>query len=153
MNLLDAATTIGVEMESQRHYRGIGGDLCVAVCSSIWFLLERHLWRLPGTEFPDNGWVDGFFIERLYVCAPDEIHLRGLFVWVQGQDLWWLDPGTITVRLLPGTEVVARYDLRFGDATTGLAKRPYARRRAPHSIMPSNWLFEFDGPRQSGLNA
>ena len=153
MTLLGVAKTIGVDMESQRHYRGIGGDLFVAMCSSIWFMLERHLRRQQGTEFPDDGWVDGFSIEQLRICGPDEIYLGGLFDWVQGQELWWLDPGTISLRFLPGTEVVAHYGLRFGDATTGLAKRPYARHRPPNSIMPSNWLFEFDGPRHSGLNA
>ncbi|MBI1212993.1 MAG: hypothetical protein GC190_16140 [Alphaproteobacteria bacterium] len=122
------------------------------MCISIPWLLERHVVREPPEAWPDDGWIDGFGVERVDVVSPDEIYLEGLFVWVQGQERWWLDPGAINIKLLFGTDIVAPYKLTFGDATIGLAKRPYSH-RAVADRKVEEWLFEFEGPRHSGLNA
>jgi hypothetical protein len=114
------------------------------LCADCHFLLESHLGKQR--TFPASGWVDGFYPNRIAVTARDSLDIPGTFLWVEGQEKWWLEPGFASVELQPGTRIAQTYALRFGDAAKGLAKRPFARRRAEIWVAPKEWLFAFDGP-------
>jgi hypothetical protein len=143
MHVLNVGKTIGIQPD--RHYRALGGREFVDASFSIWCLLERHLANIPPSDFPSNGWVDGFRFEAVEMRGRDDVYFYGLFIWVQGQEHWWLDPGSIEIEFVPNSDAVARYVLRFGDANMGLARRPYTH-GAVTGLKPSAWLFEFHGP-------
>lgn len=107
------------------------------------YLLESLLGSEP--RFPANGWVDGFYPDRIEVTARDALHIPGTFLWVEGQENWWLEPGYVSIALAPHTSVIRKYLLQFGDAEKGLATRPYSRRRQQIWAAPKEWLFAFDG--------
>ena len=93
------------------------------------------------------AWFDGLFPDRIDVTALDALEVPGTFLWVEGQEYWWLEPGFASVALAPGTQLVTNYALRFGDASKGLTTAPYQERRAAIWVAPSKWLYEFVGPR------
>jgi hypothetical protein len=148
--VLDLGKTIG--FVPQPHFRAVGGREFCDASFSLQHLLEIHLCRVVDDAFPSDGWVDGFQFDEVELIGRDVVSIFGLVVWVKGQESWWLDPGAISIRYVPGTDVIAQYTLTFGDAVVGLAKRPYVRNTAIAS-RPGEWLFEFSGPNISGLNA
>jgi hypothetical protein len=150
MHVLNVGKTIG--FVPQPHYKAIGGREFCDVSLRVWHLLELHLRHVQAADFPANGWLDGFRFDEIRIFGRDEVSVFGLVTWVQGQEHWWLDPGSISNRFLPDTHIVAHNSVAFGDRAIRLAKRPYVH-GAALPPKPEAWLFEFDGPRLSGLNA
>lgn len=109
------------------------------LCAAFQFLVER---RLAGhLEWPAGAWFDGFFPDRIQVTGRDALEISGAFLWVDGRNDWWLEPGFASVEFDAG-----QYTLKIGDLSQGLSKVPYTnRRRAQTWIEPTAWMFTFQG--------
>lgn len=119
------------------------------LCTACHFLLERWLKRLDG--WPDHGWVDGFYPDRINVVGRHALEMPGTFLWVEGQESWWLEPGFVSVQR--GCAGFETYTLKFGDAVTGLSTQPWhSPRRAHVWTAPKEWLFEFEGHLHTALH-
>jgi hypothetical protein len=113
-------------------------ELRIQLCSDLHFLLERHL---SEPDWPPDAWVDALFPDRINVLSREALEIPGAFLWVQGQEHWWLEAGFASVVLDEGV-----YTLKVGDASKGLRNVPYTNpRRAKPWIEPTNWMFTFQG--------
>ena len=113
-------------------------ELRIELCASLHFLLERHIQE---PDWPSDAWVDGLFPDRIAALTRDALEIPGSFLWVQGQDRWWMEPGFAAVDLDAGA-----YTLKVRDASKGLRSAPYqTRRRAVIWIEPTEWMFTFVG--------
>ncbi len=125
-------------------------DARIALYSSIQFLLERHLGGCEG--WPREGWVDGFYAERIRVISPDTLEIPGYFIWMEEQKAAWLEVGFSAVQLAPNSDQLSSYVLKFGDASKGLATWPYKRDHGHVWAAPKEWMFVFERPRNSEVN-
>jgi hypothetical protein len=117
------------------------------VCSGFEYLVghllnERDEWR---------GRVDGIIPATDMV--PDAIRVdSSLGFTLNGRAIWgessrgpfWIEPFRGSVRLTEGTDALIDYEIRFADASRGLATFPYGKHlRRAEWYLPQEWLFMF----------
>jgi hypothetical protein len=116
-------------------------------CSGLEYLLggllEGHgAWR---------GWVDGIlpetdmFPDSVNLISTVELSVRGRAIWAKNsRGPFWIEPFPGVVRISETSDAIISYDLKFADATRGLARFPYGKHiRKADWFFPARWLFAF----------
>lgn len=122
------------------------------VCAGLEHLLDASLRGSAGWR----GWVDGILPATdmlpaaIEVISEAELTVRACAIWGEKTDgPFWIEPFFGSVRLSETGDGIDSYELKFADATRGLAVVPYSKHlRHPEWFLPTQWLFEFPSARE-----
>jgi hypothetical protein len=117
------------------------------VCVGLEFLLGSLL----GGCNQWSAWVDGvvpatdLLPDAVQVISGGELRVRGRAVWGEkAEGPFWIEPFLGWVRTSERRDAIVSYELRFADATYGLARFPYGKHlRWQKWFFPTQWLFVF----------
>ncbi len=96
-------------------------------------------------------WVDGLDCESALVAAPSTVAIRGVLIWVDG-DNWWIDPVRLVLRLASTLPQIDSYEIAFGDAVTGVGQIPYGDHPPQEWGAVTSWLITVRGRGYPGLH-
>jgi hypothetical protein len=83
--------------------------------------------------------------DAVQVISGGELRVRGRAVWGEkAEGPFWIEPFLGCVRTSARRDAIVSYELRFADATYGLARFPYGKHlRWQRWFFPTQWLFVF----------
>lgn len=111
------------------------------ICSVLSAILHNSL--ADSDDWNRFDWIDDLVPLSEIVTGEGKLLLEGLTFWFQGQNEW-VEPFAASIQLREGNEPPALYEIKFGDADTGLAKIPYGRHRSHiHPKQPDTWMHVF----------
>ena len=89
-------------------------------------------------------WVDDIIPTSETIGTQNELHVEGLAIWGEsGGTAEWVEPLSAWVQVREGGEDVG-YEMKFGDAETGLGQIPYGKHRSHVKPgCPDEWMFVF----------
>jgi hypothetical protein len=116
------------------------------ICSALARLLGELLEGKDG--WSRWYWVDDIVPTAERVLPGDELHVEGMATWGEsGPTDQWVEPFSASVQIGENCDSILRYEIKFGDAGTGLGQIPYGKHRSHIKPgCPDEWMFVLRWP-------
>jgi hypothetical protein len=85
-------------------------------------------------------WVDDLVEESFKTISPLAVDVHGVLIWGDERNQW-IEPFQARIGLTARSDERPSYEIKLGDAATGLQRVAYGERQPRHWNSLDNWLF------------